>query len=346
MGSRRPALFATALLTATTLLAGCGDDGGGEDDATDDRDGDPATATATATATTTTTTTEAGAAALAAPTCEDGTFDERAYILCTAGSGDEQPLVLALHGRGSSPEEMQTMTGLDQLAATTEGAAVVYPAGVDQGWGDDTFTTPDRPAGDEDVVFLDGLVAELQADPRIADGPVGVVGFSNGASMALRYGSARPEAVTGIVAVAGQLPRDPAIRPTAPVPLLLVYGTADPVRSYDDGIPDDPARRPGDPTPTLPTIDAITAFVDVAPGAAADHTGPEESDPDPADATRLRTEVWTGDDGTPIVLHAIVGGGHTWPGATGPGRPDFGAVSTDLAASEVGLAFLLGSGAE
>jgi polyhydroxybutyrate depolymerase len=219
----------------------------------------------------------------------------------------------------------------------------VYPESLDGRWGDDTFTSPARPAGDEDVVFLDALVEELRADDRIADeSDIGVVGFSNGASMAMRYAVERPDDVRAAVAVAGQLPRDPTIRPTARVPLLLVYGTADPVRSYDTGIPESPEREPGDPTPTLPTAESVATFV-AAAGESVDHEGQTESDPDPADSTRLRTERWTDGNGTVAVLVAVVDGGHTWPSScTSPeGGPDFGLTSTDLDASADAIAFVV-----
>jgi polyhydroxybutyrate depolymerase len=149
------------------------------------------------------------------PTCGDGALGERRYILCTAGDQADQDLVVALHGRGSSAAGMQAHTALHEAAAA-QGVAVVYPESLDGGWGDDTFTSPGRPAGDEDVVFLDALVAELRADDRIADeGDIGVAGFSNGASMAMRYTAERPDDVRAAVAVAGQLPRDPAEADTA-----------------------------------------------------------------------------------------------------------------------------------
>jgi polyhydroxybutyrate depolymerase len=331
MTPRRAALAAALVLTATACSTGDDESGGaggsGDDEA-------PASTTTTSTA------------RVADPTCEDDTFQDRPVIVCLAGTtGDPggQLLVVALHGRGSSAAEMRSMTRFDEATAA-EGVAVVFPQGLDQGWGDDTFPTPSRPAGDEDVRYLDALVDDLRADPRIADGPVGVVGFSNGASMALRYASARPDRVRAVVSVAGQLPRDPAVRPTAPVPLLEVYGTADPLRAYDTGIPDSPGRQPGRPTPTLPTPDTVAAFVAVTPGAAAAHEDPEETDPSPDDTTRLRTERWTGTDGTRIVLHAVVDGGHVWPSSEVVFAGN-GTVSSDLATTEVALAFVLDPGA-
>jgi polyhydroxybutyrate depolymerase len=273
----------------------------------------------------------------AEPGCTEGTLNGRSYILCTAGAASDEGLVVALHGRGSSADEMQAATELERHAAS-QGLAVVYPDALDGGWGDDTFTTPRRPAGDEDVTFIDTLIATLRSDLRIDPGAVGIVGFSNGASMALRYAAARPHEVRAVVSVAGQLPRDAAIRPTGRVPLLEIYGTADPIRPYDTGIPDPPERQPGAPTPTLPTPDTVAAFA-----GAADHEGPTATDTNPEDATSVQTERWTDGEGTLAVLHTIVGGGHTWPSAhaTFTGGQDFGPMSRDLDASAEAIAFVL-----
>jgi polyhydroxybutyrate depolymerase len=265
---------------------------------------------------------------------------KRRYILCTSTQEEPQGLVVALHGRPSPPEELQQGTELHRVGAE-HGLAVVYPQGMDARWGDDTFTSPSRPAGDEDVVFLDRLIAELRQDPRIDRGPIGVVGFSNGGNMALRYAAERPTDVRAVVAVAGQLPRDPAIRPTGRVPLLEVYGTADPVAPFDTGLPQTPDRGPRGPTPTLSTPETVAAFVSMAEGAVS-HEGPAEVDPDPADGTRVRIERWVDAAGTVAVLLAVVDGGHTWPSArgqfTGGG---FGPISKDIDASRDAIAFVL-----
>jgi polyhydroxybutyrate depolymerase len=286
------------------------------------------------------------------PTCEDQTLVGRTVVVCAVAGVPDQELVIALHGRGSSGAEMRTFTQLERYAAE-EGLAVAYPNGMDGGWGDDTFRTPTRPAGDEDVRFLDDLIDELQASPVIADdGPVGVVGFSNGGSMALRYSIERPDDVRAVVAVAGQLPRDPAIRPAAgsasasgrAVPLLGFYGTADPLRNYDTGIPEPPVRQPGQSTPTLSTPDTIAAFVGSAPLVE----GPTESDTDPSDGTRLRTERWasaststsTSEGGVDVLWHTLIDGGHTWPSAHAPHPPSYGTVSHEIDASAEAIAFI------
>lgn len=272
--------------------------------------------------------------------CEHGTLGERRYILCTSARQEGQGLVVALHARPSSAEEMQEGTELHRIAAE-HGLAVVYPQGVDARWGDDTFTSSDRPAGDEDVVFLDGLIAKLREDTRIDDEPIGVVGFSNGASMALRYAAERPGDVGAVVAVAGQLPRDPAVRPSGRVPLLDVHGTADAITPFDTGVPETPGRGPRDLTPTLSAPDTVAAFLSMAVGAV-DHKGPVEVDPDPADGTRIRTERWVDGEGTVAVLRAVIDGGHTWPSARGQfSGGGFGAISQDIDATADAIAFVL-----
>jgi polyhydroxybutyrate depolymerase len=328
---RRACAAAAALVVSAWVVAGCGtgDSQNGEGDDSAEAHVEP-----------TMPTTNPPPSATPA-TCVDGTLDERRYVLCTAHDTPDQGLVVALHGRGSAADEMRAGTELHRHAARG-GLAVVYANALDGRWGDDTFTSSARPSGDEDIAFLDALIRELQSDPRIADGPIGLVGFSNGASMVLRYAAERPADVRAAVAVAGQLPRDPEIRPTGRVPLLAIYGAADPVRPYDTGIPATPGRQSGAPTPTLATRDSVAAFVARSSGPA-DHGGPEETDSDPTDATRLRTERWTDRQGTLAVLHTIVGGGHTWPSARRPftGSESFGPTSGELDASAEAVAFVL-----
>jgi polyhydroxybutyrate depolymerase len=276
------------------------------------------------------------------PTCEESAAGDRRYLLCTAGDAADQPMIVVLHGRGSSNIEMQAATRLEN-AASEKGLAVVYPDAVDKGWGDDTFPSPSRPAGDEDLVALDDLIEEVRDDRRIDDGaPVAMVGFSNGASMALRYAAQRPDDVRVVVSVAGQLPRDPAIRPADRVPLLEIYGSADPIRPFATGIADPPERQPGGPTPTLPTPDTVAAFVARGDGAVEEQE-PRETDPEPNDGTRLRTQRWIDERGMLAELVTVVDGGHTWPSAHAPftGGERFGPTSRDLDASATAVDFIL-----
>lgn len=60
---------------------------------------------------------------------------------------------------------MQQMTRIDE-PATDAGLATVYANGLDGRWGDDTFTSTERPDGDLDVEYLDHLiVVQGDSDP-------------------------------------------------------------------------------------------------------------------------------------------------------------------------------------
>ena len=58
------------------------------------------------------------------------------------------------------------------------------------------------------------------------------------------------------------------------------------------------------------------------------------------DGTQVRTERWTDDDGTRVVLQTLVGGGHTWPSSRTAPPPEFGALLHDLDASAEAVAFV------
>jgi hypothetical protein len=81
--------------------AGCGGDGVG-DGVGDASRGQTGTTAITA------------APEAAEPSCEDGSLDDRAYVLCATAGTTDQRLVVALHGRGSSADEMRTVTQLDR----------------------------------------------------------------------------------------------------------------------------------------------------------------------------------------------------------------------------------------
>ena len=143
-----------------------------------------------------------------------------------------------------------------------------------------------------------------------------------------------------MVSIAGQLPRDPLVRPTARTPLLQIYGSADPIRPIDAGIPDTATRAPGNPTPTLSTQESVEAFLSAA-GPGPFQRDVAESDSVVDDGTTVRTESWRDALGVVAVYHLVIGGGHTWPSAGQPftGGDRFGTTSRDLDATDATVRF-------
>jgi polyhydroxybutyrate depolymerase len=195
----------------------------------------------------------------------------REYLLHrpTTDGGRSRPLVIAFHGRGADAAHLREQSRLHE-AAGARGMLVAYPEGLHEGWAAGTAVTERRPDPDADVRFTEALIGELVRTERADPERVYVVGFSMGGSMALRVAAQRPDLLAGAASVSGQLPTGSAeVRPTGPVPVMIVYGAEDPVRPLA-GLPD-PAPAPAGEEPVTPTVSARAgAAMFAAAGGAAD----------------------------------------------------------------------------
>jgi polyhydroxybutyrate depolymerase len=136
------------------------------------------------------------------------------------------PLVLALHGRPSSPSGVRDDSGLD-ATADVEGFLVAYPAGDNSAW-----NGLDCCAGPDDVGFLKALVADLVEGWGVDPTRVYATGFSAGANMAYRLAVEAPDVFAAIAPVSGGFFGGPAdtdktYRPRSPVPVVTILGEAD-----------------------------------------------------------------------------------------------------------------------
>jgi len=144
--------------------------------------------------------------------------------------------------------------------------------------------------------------------------------------------------IAAVAPVVASLPAPLAVvRPTHPVGLLLVHGTADPVVPYGGGPGQLPWQRE-------PHGSAIGAWPTIALGIARTGCGwrAEVSAIDAADdGTVVVRHRWTGDQGgAEVVLMTVHGGGHEWPGNPRPlPRWLAGRCSSDVSAAEESWAF-------
>jgi len=128
-------------------------------------------------------------------------------------------------------------------------------------------------------------------------------GLSNGAGMVYRLACQRPDLVAAI----------------APVSIIAMHGTADPIVPFGDWFRNDLAtwtRRDGCPAAAISS---------------------QLADVDPTDGTRTRVETFGPcAAGTAVAAYTIEGGGHAWPGGDTPftlGRR--GNTARDFDAGEV-----------
>lgn len=252
---------------------------------------------------------------------------ERHYILHMPRPARRGPLpvVILLHGAGGTGRRVAASTGFS-AEADRRGFVAVYPDGLGGGWNDGR--TADEA---DDVAFLrtvlDTLAREVRADPR----RLYAAGISNGAMFAHRLACELPGTFAAIAAVAGGMPTAIAAACTGGPPLSFVgfNGTADQLVAFEGGGGLEPA--------TVSAAHwAASAGCDAGPASSL------EPDRAPADGTRVRRWWWTGcTPGTAVVLYAIGGGGHSWPGS-GPMRiPILGRTTRDLSATRTIVAFFL-----
>jgi polyhydroxybutyrate depolymerase len=142
------------------------------------------------------------------------------------------PLLMLLHGYGSSGDEEEAYLRLG-AAAALHGMIYLHPDGTTDSNGARFWNATDAccdvdGSGVDDSSYLAGLIAEIGSHVSIDPRRVFVVGHSNGAFMSYRMACDHADTIAAIVSLAGAPPTDPAAcRPSGPVAILQVQGSAD-----------------------------------------------------------------------------------------------------------------------
>jgi polyhydroxybutyrate depolymerase len=227
----------------------------------------------------------------------------RHYELFVPVDTPNLPLVIALHGAGSTGKQMERFTRFDEVAAS-EQFVVVYPDGIDHHWNDGRGAVN---TGVDDVAFIASLIDELATTHAIDRTRVYVTGASNGAMMTYRLGCDLADRIAGIAPVIGNLPAAITCAPSAPLSVLAINGTDDPLVPYGGGAV---ARNRGS---VLSATLSTAAFAQAAGCSAAEPTI-NEPDVDHGDGSRTRRTRYACPAPVEVELITLDGAGHTWPG--------------------------------
>ncbi len=228
----------------------------------------------------------------------------RNYLLYVPASvkNDPVPLVLVFHGGGGHAGNMPRFTGFDELA-DREGFVVAYPDGLNKSWSDTRELSPA-----DDVGFIRTLIAHLQKTLPIDPKRIYATGISAGGFFSQRLACDLTDKIAAIASVAATMPEPlvPVCKPSRPISVLFMHGTADPIVHIDGGA----ILRDRGRNVSLAEATSFWRNFD------ATSSKPDTKDwPDKArDGTTVHRDIYSdGKQSTEVVVYTVNGGGHTWP---------------------------------
>jgi polyhydroxybutyrate depolymerase len=238
------------------------------------------------------------------------------------------PVVLVLHSAAMNASTMAKFCGLSEKSDRA-GFVAVYLNGTGSTplflyW--DAGGVRGRPSDDVGYVskVLDDVATVVNVDPK----RVFATGMSNGAMMCYRLAAELSDRIAAIAAVSGTMAIE-TCRPTRPVSVLHFHGTKDGLCLY--GGPDE--RIPKN-IKFLSVDDSVRAWARVN-GCPETPAVAELPDADGDDGTTVKRTVYgPGKGGSEVILYAIEGGGHTWPGRK-PHMPFLGNSTKDISANDL-----------
>ena len=236
---------------------------------------------------------------------------DRYYEIALPADPQNAPLILVLHGGGGNPDRTARVTGLTGVALR-KGYAVVYPAGTGRrllSWNAGYCCASASRNRVDDEAFLTAVIQDAQA--RFGLGrSVYLTGMSNGSMLAETFAARNPALVRAVAGVSGTMDTR-KVRVAAPVPALIIHGTADTMVPYGGGRGDASLTR----TDFASVASVVQAFL--APwGKGLTQTSRRIDRKD--DGTSVSITDYAKGRNVVLRLMKIEGGGHNWPGGVKP----------------------------
>lgn len=240
----------------------------------------------------------------------------RTYVAYAPASYDGQkpvPLVLVLHGTASKPREdlVRSCKGIVRFTkweqkAEAEGFIAVAPVALGSSLNEGSGRGGSGFEDVDDVGFIEAVLDDVSGRFAIDQDRIYVTGFSSGASMAQRLAVEMSHRIAAIGAVGGHLWSEDRA-PAAARPVLLLFGTEDPLNPIDGGkvrygfagldlVLDKPAP--------VTTAKMWARRLECSSGPT------ELSDKDGVRAVAWRPCA----NGAEVLFYTVAGLGHQWPG--------------------------------
>ncbi len=154
------------------------------------------------------------------------------YVSYPENSTEPTPLIINMHGFGSSAEQQQAYSQMD-LYAHPENIAVVYPQGLNNSW--NVYTYWDSNSYD-DVGFISNMIDDISSNFDIDSNRIYACGMSNGGYMSYRLACDLSDKITAFGSVTGNFMLNTSSNDcedqNREIPIIHFHGTADGVVNY------------------------------------------------------------------------------------------------------------------
>lgn len=234
------------------------------------------------------------------------------------------PLVLAFHGAGMNGKLMSQWSQMNKKADQA-GFIVVYPNGTGIA---ELFLTFNVGQGKTDEVkFVDRLLDDLKSQFQFDTQRVYATGYSNGGMLCYVLAAELAHRIVAIAPVAAISTITPTELPR-PVPVIHLHGTEDMWVRWQPG---NSHRSHFLSARSVPETIQLWAELNGCPTTPKITQLPNAKE----DGTSVRREYYgPGRDSSAVVLIAIEGGGHTWPGQQ-PALEILGKSTEDISANDL-----------
>ncbi len=222
---------------------------------------------------------------------------ERSYLLHTPPGLDSShavPVLFAFHGSDMAPEDMQLLTGFNEIADKNR-FLVVYPAGIGEAWNVHVCCGEAAEKNVDDIAFVRQILLDLRTIVSVDPSRIYATGFSNGGAFTYRVGCEMSDVFAAIAPVSGGEVFG-LCQPKQPTSLLVVHGLADPTIPYAGGGANN-----------APAVEQVIDAWKQLDGC----TGTAQVD-EPVKTVKHSAYV-SCQSGTAVELYAIDQGSHDWP---------------------------------
>lgn len=234
---------------------------------------------------------------------ENTTRDFVVHLPTGFAPGMHLPVVFNMHGYGSNAPQQIFYSRMD-LTADANNFICVFPDGLNSSW--NSGFAPPYNSYPDDVGFVSKIIDTLSQLYGIDLTRVYACGMSNGGFQSYRMACDLENRIAAIASVTGTLSDLTALNCALSrnIPILEIHGTADPLVDYNGS------------TGYYAVEQTINFWLNKNLCSTVSDTVwvPDTDTTDSSTVQEIRYRSCN--NGTEVWLYKIIGGGHSWPGAT------------------------------